>query len=230
MSKGIVGTRIGIYNVIYECEEKANDGHKLYHVKCTQCGWETDMLKSQIDRAKKCTHIGLGGIYISTISDFIWDNKRLRFIFKDMKRRCYNPNDKSYRWYGAKGIKICDEWLNNPKSFENWALDNGYNDNLTIDRKKEDGDYCPENCQWVLPVDNSRHKSTTRAIIVDNICKTGREWADFLGLGTNVINEYVRKYGMENTSKFIEKYMQNPNIKRNNTNKSYYDLYMTTQN
>ena len=50
-----------------------------------------------------------------------------------MKQRCYNPNEKSYKWYGAKGIKICDEWINSPKSFEEWSLQNGYNDNLTID-------------------------------------------------------------------------------------------------
>ena len=155
MSNNIVGTQIGIYDVLYECEKRANDGHKLYHIKCTQCGWETDMLKAQIDRAKQCTHIGLGGIYALNTSDISWSNKRLQSIFKHMKQRCYVDSVRDYRWYGEKGIKICDEWLNNPQSFEAWALSNGYNDTLTIERKEEDKDYCPENCRWVTPSDNS---------------------------------------------------------------------------
>lgn len=136
MSNDIIGTQIGIYDVLYECQEIANDGHKLYHVKCTKCGREFNMAKSHINKAKQCNHIGLGGVYVSTTSDFIWTNKRLQSIFKSMKRRCYATDCRDYRWYGAKGIKVCDEWLNDPYTFEKWAFQNGYNDNLTIDRKK----------------------------------------------------------------------------------------------
>ena len=145
-----------------------------------------------------------------------------------MKKRCYKPNDKSYRWYGAKGIKICDEWLNNPKTVEDWALLNGYHDDLTIDRINEDLNYCPENCRWISNNMNSKYKSTTQTITVGDISKTGREWADSLGLGTNTINNYVSQYGLDNTISFIEKYIENPvKLKRG---QSYYDLYMTTQN
>ena len=230
MNNQYIGETVGIFEIIERMDYRASDGHALYRGVCTQCGFKRIAPLSDFKYTKKCTHIRLGGVYHTSSNSFTWSNKRLKSIFKGMKRRCYVENDQDYKWYGAKGIKICDEWLYNPKSFENWALANGYDDNLTIDRKKEDEDYCPENCQWVLPVDNSRHKSTTRTITVGNICKTGREWAYFLGLGTNIINEYVRKYGIEDTSKFIEKYMQNPNMKRNNIKQSYYDLYMTTQN
>lgn len=54
----IVGTRIGIYDVLYECDFKSNDGHRMYHVRCSECGWESDMHKNDVGRAKKCTHIG----------------------------------------------------------------------------------------------------------------------------------------------------------------------------
>lgn len=229
MSNDIIGTRIGIYDILYECEEKTKCNHKLYRVKCSKCGWETDMMKAQIDRAKQCKHIGLGNVYASTTSDFNWDNQRLKCIFRHMKERCYLEDNKDYQWYGAKGIKICDEWLKNPKSFADWSMANGYNDNMTIDRKEENKDYCPDNCRWISLEDNAKYKSTTYLISANGEIHTGRDWANILGIGTNKINEYVRKYGLDNTIKFIEAYLNNPGLKPKHK-QSYYDLYMTTQN
>lgn len=227
MNNSIVGTRIGIYDVIYECEERANDGHKLYHVKCVECGWETDMLKASISRAKRCNHIGLGNVYVSTTSDFNWNNQRLKRIFMYMKQRCYMNECRDYRWYGAKGIKICDEWIQNPKLFEEWAINNGYNNSLTIDRIDENKDYEPNNCRWITRENNAKYKSTTSLIKANEEIHTGRDWAKILGIGVNKINEYIRKYGLENTIKFIEKYLENPGLKPN-PKQSYYDLYMNT--
>ena len=224
MSNDIIGTRIGIYDVIGECAERANDNHKQYRVKCTICGWETDMQKAQIGRAKTCRHIGITGMYIVNTE---WNNYRIGKIFRGMKQRCYNPNDKSYRWYGERGIRICKDWLENPKSFEDWALTNGYADNLTIDRIDEDKNYAPDNCQWVTMEDNAKYKSTTSVIEVNGIVHTGKDWAKILQLGPNTINTYVKKYGLENTKQFITLYQQNPNLKPKGR-QSYYDLYMKT--
>ena len=65
-----------------------------------------------------------------------------------MKARCYNKDNSEYKNYGARGIKICDEWLNNVKKFYDWALENGYKENLSIDRINNDGNYEPNNCRW----------------------------------------------------------------------------------
>ena len=82
---------------------------------------------------------------------------RLYSIYSGMKQRCYNPNNQHYPWYGAKGITICDEWLgdNGLQNFFDWALNHGYNENLTIDRLESDKGYSPENCQWVTSSLNS---------------------------------------------------------------------------
>jgi len=73
-----------------------------------------------------------------------------------MKQRCYNQNHPHYKWYGGKGITICDEWMggNGFQNFVEWSLSNGYNEDLTVDRidRIDSGsNYCPDNCQWLTP-------------------------------------------------------------------------------
>lgn len=194
---------MGIYHIEYLCDYKSNDGHKLYHIKCNQCGYETDMRYSDISKAKECHHLQVDGSYID--KNIKWHNNALKEIFHGMKQRCYNTNNKDYIYYGQKGIGICREWLDNSELFEEWALNNGYKNGLTIDRINEKKDYCPQNCRWISLEENSRYKSTTNTITVNDKTMTGRQWAEFLGVGTNRINRYIRIYGLEYTVSFIEK-------------------------
>jgi hypothetical protein len=76
-----------------------------------------------------------------------------------MKSRCNNPNHQDYKWYGAKGIRVCEEWSLSFKEFEKWALTNGYADNLTIDRRDNARIYEPENCRWLTQADQNRNKA-----------------------------------------------------------------------
>lgn len=87
---------------------------------------------------------------------------RLYAIFSGMKSRCYNPNDAHYRWYGAKGITICDKWMgeNGLQNFFDWSLSHGYNEDLTIDRKDSDKGYSPDNCQWITRSENTSRASS----------------------------------------------------------------------
>jgi len=77
--------------------------------------------------------------------------RRLNYI----KRRCYSEKYHGFKYYGGKGIKVCDEWLNDTRSFVNWALANGFKPELTIDRENHDDNYCPENCRWITQSKNS---------------------------------------------------------------------------
>lgn len=197
------GKDIGIFKVLYLCNERTKDGHKKYHIKCNFCGAEFERRLSSIKGTKICRHYNEQGYFRNFKTNWNWENKKIKTIFYGMKNRCYNPKNKSYRFYGAKNIKICEEWLLNPKSFELWALENGYEEGLTIDRINPNDDYSPNNCRWIANEENVRYKSTTNYIDVSGIIKSGREWSKHLGLGINFINRYLRKNGMENTIMFI---------------------------
>lgn len=81
-----------------------------------------------------------------------------------MKNRCYNPNlpQEIAVHYRDKGITVCCEWKDSFDSFKGWAMNNGYADNLTIDRIDSDGIYCPENCQWLTKSENSKRAAAER--------------------------------------------------------------------
>lgn len=75
-------------------------------------------------------------------------NERLYKIWTNMKQRCTNPNYVRSKDYMGRGITICNEWLNNYQAFEDWSMNNGYSDNLSIDRINNSGNYEPNNCRW----------------------------------------------------------------------------------
>ncbi len=87
---------------------------------------------------------------------------RLYSIWQSMKKRCLNPNHRFYKYYGGKGIGICDEWVNDFSAFREWALSNGYSDTLTIDRIDSSKGYFPENCQWITVSENTRKADKER--------------------------------------------------------------------
>lgn len=86
---------------------------------------------------------------------------RLFNTWQKMIARCEKENDKYYSNYGGRGIKVCEEW-HDSTTFINWALENGYDDMLTIERKDINGDYCPDNCCWITMGKQARNRSTTR--------------------------------------------------------------------
>lgn len=102
--------------------------------------------------------------------------KRLRSIYKSMKNRCYNQKAINYKNYGAKGIVICAEW-STISAFREWAIANGYENHLTIERRDGSGNYCPENCCWITQADQNKNRINNRFLIAFGEKKTMQDWA-----------------------------------------------------
>lgn len=110
--------------------------------------------------------------------------KRLYGIYKGMLNRCYKLSCKEYKYYGARGIALCDEWLGNNgyTEFKKWSIENGYTDKLEIERKDNNQGYSPTNCRWASRKEQMRNTRRSKLITYNGETKTLSEWCEILGL------------------------------------------------
>ena len=104
-------------------------------------------------------------------------NTRLHKIWSGIKQRCYAKYSKDYKNYGQRNIIMCDEWKNDFKKFYDWAIDNGYKDNLTIDRIDNDGNYEPNNCRWATLEEQANNMRNNHLLTFNNKTQTMSQWA-----------------------------------------------------
>ena len=138
---------------------------------------------------------------------------RTFIIWNGMKARCLNPKNDSYKSYGARGIKICDEWMKF-ENFHNWAIANGYNDNLSLDRIDNDDDYKPSNCQWVTPSENYKKQRKARYITIDGVTLNVSDWCKYLKVSRYTAYKYLNVSEEAFVEKFSEKvkYIKNKKL------------------
>lgn len=118
------------------------------------------------------------------------DRQRSRILhtLSHMRDRCFNPRNKAYRNYGGRGIRVCDEWVNDPDRFVMWALDNGYEEGLAIDRIDNDGDYRPDNCRWVTASENNQNRRSSRFYTICGRTKNLQQWCDEYGIDRSTVS------------------------------------------
>lgn len=173
------------YNCICECGNKCLvERNSLKYGNTKSCGC---IHKEQIVKRNKNT---------AKLSGDSVKYERLYNIYNAMINRCYSINNEKYNNYGGRGIKICDEWLNGWNCFKNWALSNGYSDNLTIDRINVDGNYEPNNCRWVTNKVQANNKTNNKYLEYNGETKTLSEWCDELNLPYHTIKARLNKLGM----------------------------------
>ena len=116
-----------------------------------------------------------------------------------MKQRCYNSKMPNFKYYGARGIAVCDEWRNDSQSFYEWAILNGYKEELTLDRIDNSGNYEPSNCRWVTAKEQSNHRSNNIILSFNGENHTISEWSEITGIKQHVIrNRLIRGWSIEN--------------------------------
>lgn len=118
---------------------------------------------------------------------------RIYTIYKHMIDRCFNPKNPYFNLYGGRNITVCEEWKNDYKSFQKWSLENGYKENLSIDRINNDGNYCPENCRWTTMLVQQINRGNNRRIFYNgkNLCLS--EWCRLLGFKHNAFLGRLKK-------------------------------------
>ena len=153
--------------VIGECG-RTTDRHILWECRC-ECGNIVNVSSRDLvaGHTKSC-----GCLQRETISRIRYKHgdrdSRLYSVWKTMKKRCENSNHKDYKWYGAKGVSVCDDW-HDYRVFKEWAINNGYDENAergqcTIDRINPYGNYEPNNCRWVTMAEQAKNKRCNVAI------------------------------------------------------------------
>ena len=192
----ITGQRFGRYTVVRRVENdkrgksqwlckcdcgvyKVVGGQTLKNGTTQSCGClHKDNLKEQ-----KTTH----GLY----------KTRIYRIYYDIKMRCYNPNNDRYNHYGGRGITVCDEWQEFIP-FYDWAMANGYKDDLTIDRIDNDKGYSPDNCRWITNKEQQNNKRNNHLITYNGKTQTLQQWADEKNIKFNtIIGRLDRGYSIE---------------------------------
>lgn len=118
---------------------------------------------------------------------------RLFSIWRSMKARCYNKTCGGFQNYGGRGITVCDDWKNSFEKFRDWAISNGYKDNLSIDRINVNGNYEPSNCRWVTMLDQQSNKTTSHYITYQNKTLTLSQWSRELNIPTSTIYNRIRR-------------------------------------
>lgn len=143
----------------------------------------------------------------------IWSkNKRLYKIFNCMHKRCYDIKNPNYKYYGGRGITVCEEWKkDNIEKFYNWAINNGYKDNLTIDRIDINRNYCPENCRWITLKEQANNKRNNHLLCYKEIKHTIAEWSEILNIRKETIYYNIKRN--RNLDYLIKKYNRESFVK-----------------
>ena len=118
---------------------------------------------------------------------------RLYYVWKNIKNRCCRTCHATYKWYGGRGITICDEWKNDPVAFIAWCKSHGYKDGLQIDRIDNDKGYSPDNCRFVTCKENLRNTSANVHITYNGETHTLVEWCEKLDIPYSRTFDRLRK-------------------------------------
>lgn len=175
----LTGQRFGTLVVLGRAE-KADSSNHTYWLCICDCG-NKKIVSGQNMKCGHTTSCGKG--HSSKHGEY---NTRLYKIWGKMKARCLKPNNPRYKDWGGRGIKVCEEWQTY-EPFRDWALSNGYSNDLSIDRIDNDGNYTPDNCRWATAKQQSNNQSTNLYYEINGERHTLHEWSEILGFGYSAV-------------------------------------------
>ena len=187
--RDLTGERFGRL-VVIGAAPRSWDNRIMWRCLC-DCGKETTVESYTLTsgHSKSCGCL-LSDKTIARCTTHGETKTRLHRIWMQMRGRCNSPTNPSYKNYGGRGIKVCDEW-NNYIAFATWAREYGYQDDLTIDRIDNDGNYEPTNCRWVDRKTQNRNKRNNRYVEYTGDKKTIADWCDATGISSSAIRRRI---------------------------------------
>ena len=194
MNKNIIGKRYGRLVVI----DVYTTGRRTYCVCNCDCGSKTTVDKCHLvnGNTKSC-----GCFQKEKVSkQFTKHGKSthpLCGVWQTMKQRCYNPNNKSYKNYGARGITVCEEWKKDFKLFYDWATNNGYKKGLTLDRVDTNGNYEPSNCRWVEQVSQQNNRRNNIIVLYNGVSYTLSELSKKTNIKYATLRNRIKNLGWD---------------------------------
>lgn len=199
--ENIIGMKFGRLTVLKEIEKNKN--LRTFECIC-ECGNKKIVFKKYLKNGdtRSCGCLKIEYLKNKSIG-LKHGMSRTKFykMYDSIKKRCLNKNNKDYKNYGGRGIKICNEWLNKENgfiNFYNWAIENGYKEGLTIDRINNNGNYEPNNCRWVTNKEQQRNTRNNVFLTYNGETHCLSEWAEILGLTDSCIKgRYFRNLPIE---------------------------------
>lgn len=182
--RDITGQKFGRLTALYHAGS-AKDKSALWMCKC-DCGNEKVVTSTAL-LSGKTSSCGCLKREVAKDNSFKHGETKTRLYreWQAMKERCYRKTHQYYNRYGGRGISVCDEWKCDYLAFKKWAIENGYSDNLSLDRIDNDGNYCPENCRWATWEEQANNRSNNVVVFYEE------KW-----LPINIVmNKLNKKYG-----------------------------------
>lgn len=183
----LTGQKFGRLLVLKK-KKKRQSLHIVWLCKC-KCGTKVSVLGYSLKngKTKSC-----GCYNLEMVRTHMMSGTYLYKIWIDIKDRCNNKNNTSYKNYGSRGIKICKEWNKDFMKFREWCLNNGFDKSLELDRRNNDKGYSPDNCRWITKKQNNRNKRTNVFIIYKGKRRTLIEVSELTGINYRTL---VGRYG-----------------------------------
>ena len=171
--KTMEGHRFG-HLIAKSISGKGKDNSTLWLCEC-DCGVQKIVRTSSL-RSGNVTSCGCNQINNRNHTTHGLSKTPLHSVWLGMRKRCYNPQRSDYKYYGERGITVCNEWISDFATFYKWAENNGYKKGLTIDRIDTNGNYCPENCRWIPFQKQFQNRRNTKWIEINGRVQSLAEW------------------------------------------------------
>lgn len=184
--KDLTGQKFGRLLVVSFDECKSRYGVSYYLCKC-DCG-NTKSIRGNLLKngsIQSCTCLQKERTSQASITHGDSASKLYR-VWYGIKSRCYNRNSSAYKWYGERGIKICDEWMKY-ENFKSWSITNGYRIGLTIDRINVNGNYEPNNCRWATVKEQCNNMRKNITITHNGFTLTPPQWSELIGINPQIL-------------------------------------------